>query len=253
MRIAIRTVLLATFATVICQPLRAADDAAKAQKLIDRAIKVMGGNKALEKSRNTIVEDEGTYFGMGEGVPYKGRYVFSIADPGRHRMRFEIVGQFVSVTDGDKAWNSVMGNTTDLDGEALEAAKQNALVNYAMSLIPLQKRNRAFKLSLAEPETVDGEECEGINIDHEKMPTITVHFGKKTGLIKKMKHVNKAAELDFKEVVEEAIFDEYKEFDGFKSATKITFFRDGKKYVESKPQKVTYPATIDESEFKKPE
>lgn len=251
MRVAVRTILLASFATIISQPLRAADDAEKAQKLIDRAITAMGGDKALEKSRNRIIEDEGTFFGMGDGLPYKGRYVYKLGNSGRYRV--EIIGVFVQVTDGDKGWTSVTGNTTELDGEMLEVAIQEMFVYYVVSLIPLQKPNATFRLSMADPETVDGEKCEGINIEHDKMRKITMQFSGQSGLIKKTKSAKKAAELDFKEVNEEAVFHEYKEFDGFKSPTNITVFRDGRKFVESRRQKVTYPDTIDENEFEKPE
>ena len=243
--------LLSTLALLLVQPLRAADDAAKAQKLVDRAIKVMGGKKALNKAVNTIMEDKGTYYGMGEGVPYEGRYVFQMTNPGRYRM--EIIGQFIMVTDKDKAWVSVMGNVMDQEGDALELAIQGTLINYAMSLIPLQSPNKEFKLSLAKPETVDGVECQGIKIEHKKMPTITIQFSKKTGLIKKTKYKAKVAELGFQEVTEEAVYYEYKDFDGFKSPTKLIMYRDGKKFVESHPQKVSYPDKLDESEFKKPE
>jgi outer membrane lipoprotein-sorting protein len=233
---------------LLAQPLQA-DDAAKAQKLIDRAIQAMGGNKALEKTRNTIFEDKGTYHGMGAELPYEGRFVFSF--PGRYRM--EISGEFVSVTDGDKAWVSVMGMTMDLDGVALETAKAAVLAQNAMSLIPLQKPNKEFKLSLAEAENVEGEDCEGINIDRESMPTCTIHFSKKTGLVKKTKCTTKASELDYKEVTDETIFHEYKEVDGVLSVMKMSILRDGKKYVESNVSSVSYPETLDASEFKKPE
>ena len=185
------------------------------------------------------------------GLPYKGRYVFELVNPGRYRM--EIVGAFISVTNKDKAWMSVMGMTTDLDGDALEAAKEGALVSYATSLIPLQKPNKNFKLSRVEPETVEGEVCVGITIDHEGMPTITMHFSKKSGLIKKIRYLVKAPELGFKEATDETIFHTYKEFDGVQQPSKMTIFRDGKKFVESTPQEVTFPKELDESEFKRPE
>ena len=188
---------------------------------------------------------------MGDGLPYKGRYVFELGNPGRFRM--EILDAFISVTTKDTAWVSVMGMTIDLDGEGLAAAKQGALVSYATSLVPLQKPNKKFKLSRAEPETVEGEACVGIKIDHEGMPTVTMHFSKKTGLIKKIKNVVKVQELGFKEVTDETIFHEYKKFDGVQQPSKITMFRDGKKFVESSPQKVTFPEQLDESEFKRPE
>ncbi len=243
--------LLSTLTLLLVHPLHAADDAAKAQELVDRAIKVMGGKMALNKTVNTIIEDKGTYYGLGDGVPYEGRYVFQMTNPGRYRM--EIIGQFIMVTDGDKACMSAMGNVMDQEGDALELAKQGTLINYAMSLIPLQKPNKEFKLSLVEPETVEGEECQGIKIAHEKMPTITMQFSKKTGLIKKTKYKAKVAELGFEEVTEEAVYREYKEFDGFKSPTKMIMYRDGKKFVESHLQKISYPDKLDESEFKKPE
>ena len=164
----------------------------------------------------------------------------------------EIIGQFIMVTDKDKAWMSVMGNVMDQEGEALELAKQGTMINHAMSLIPLQKPNKNFKLGLAESEKVEGEECQGITIAHKKMPTITIQFSKKTGLIKKTKYKAKIAELGFQEVTEEAVYHEYKEFDGFKSPTKMIMYRDGKKFVESHPQKVSYPKKLDDSEFEKP-
>ena len=251
MKRTIQIALLSALALLLVQPLRAADDAGKAQELVDRAIKAIGGKKALNKTVNTIMEDKGTYYGMGEGVPYEGRYVFQMTNPVRYRM--EIIDVFIMVADRDKAWVSAMDDVMDQEGESLEVAKQGALVNYAMSLIPLQKPNKEFKLGLAEPETVEGKECEGITIAHEKMPTITMQFSKKTGLIKKTKYKTKVAELGFKEVTEEAVYYEYKEFDGFKNPTKIIMYRDGKKFVESYPQKVSYPDKLDESEFKKPE
>ncbi|MBT4866825.1 MAG: hypothetical protein HON53_17105 [Planctomycetaceae bacterium] len=236
---------------MLAGPLAAQDDVAKPQQLIDRAIKAIGGTKALNKTRNTILEDEGTYYGMGNGVPYTGRYVTEYGSPGRHRM--EIQDAFLSVTAKNQAWISVMGMTIDLDGDALEVAKKGMLVTYATSLIPLQKPNKKFKLSKAEPESVEGEECVGIKIDHEGMPTVTMHFSKKTGLMKKVKHLMKAQELGFKEVTDETIFHEYKKFDGVLHPSKMTIFRDGKKFVESNPKNVTFPKQLDESEFKRPE
>ncbi|HIF01005.1 MAG TPA: hypothetical protein EYG03_09690 [Planctomycetes bacterium] len=250
MRIAVPVILLATFASFVCQPLCAADDAAKAQKLIDRAIKEIGGNEALEKSRNTIMEDNGTYYGMGDGLPYKGRYVYRYGNSGSYRM--EVVGIFVQVLDGDKGWTSMMGDTKDIEGEALKVVKQSWFIGYVVTLLPLQKPDQAFSLNMAKPETIEGEECDGITVDHEQMPTLTIHFGRKTGLIKKTKYVAKVAELGYQEAVEEAIFQQYTEFDGVMSVTKFTSLRDGKKFIEANFSDLKFPDTIDESEFKKP-
>ncbi|MBC8351636.1 MAG: hypothetical protein H8E66_06585 [Planctomycetes bacterium] len=249
MRIAIPVLLLITFIAIL--PAARADDAAKAQKLIDRAIKATCGNNALAKTKNSITDDAGVYYGMGEGLPYTGRYVMSIGDTNRYRM--EIIGQFVMVTDGDKAWGSFGGMTIDSTGAALDAAKEGNYIAYAMSLIPLQKPNDNFKLSLAGTETIEDEECAAVSVDHAGMPTLTMWFSNKTGLIKKTKYKTRPAELEFQAVDDETIFHEYGKFEGIKSPIKMTIYRAGKKFVESNPQKVTYPATVDDKEFKKPE
>ena len=88
----------------------------------------------------------------------------------------EIKNVFITVTDGDKGWMSFGGQVMDMKGEALDVARKNVLVGYAMSLIPLQKPNKDFKISLAEPEEVDGEKCPGITVNHDNMPTLTIHF-----------------------------------------------------------------------------
>lgn len=236
----------------ICSPILGADDdVAKAQKLIDRCIDAMGGTKALQKTKHNITKDKGTYFGMGDGIPYEGRYVFEFANPGRYRM--EIIGFFVSVTDKDKAWMSAMGSVMDLEGVALKAAQEGALTGYVISLLPLQQPNDEFRLSLAGTETIEAEECQGIRVDHKDMPTCTIYFSNKSGLIKKTITTTKDSEQGFKEVKDETVYHEYKEFDGFLSPIKMIIYRDGKKYVESNPYEVSYPKTIDDKEFMKPE
>lgn len=252
MKTAVHTLLLSTAVmTMNCQPLNAQDDGNKARQIIDRAVKAMGGPEALEKSRNMIVKDEGTYFGMGDGLPYKGRYVYSFGNAGRYRM--EILGVFVQVMNRDKGWMEVMGNASDLTGETLKVTKQTWFTGYVTTLLPLQKPDKAFQLSLTEAQTVDGEECDGVTVKHEQMPELTMYFSRKTGLLKKTKYVTKVAELGFQEAEEESIYREYKDVDGVMSVTKLTSFRDGKKFVEANLHDITFPASIDDSEFKKPE
>jgi len=251
MRSVLRTLSGFVLVAILVQTATAqSDDAAKAQKLIDRAIKAMGGAKAVAKTNLTILEDSGTYYGMGQGLPYEGRYVFDLKN---RRYRMEIQGAFVSVIDKDKGWTSAMGNVSDVTGDALTNGKEGVLVNYAMSLIPLQKPNKKFKLTLAGEDEVEGEKCDGINIDHENMPTVTLFFSRKSGLIKKSRFKTKSAEEGFKEVTDETVYHKYKEFDGVQNAVKFTIFRDGRKFVESQPKNVTYPDSIDDKEFKKPE
>ena len=76
----------------------------------------------------------------------------------------------------------------------------------------------------------------GITIDYERTPTLRMHFSPKTGLIRKWKYV---AEFSFQEAVEEFIVDKYKDFGVVMSVTKLTSFRNGKKFIS--PEEVLSP------------
>lgn len=249
-RLTALTCLVAFTFAALFSPSRADDPADKAQKIVDRYIKAIGGVKALNKTRYTVMEDEGTYYGFGDGVPYKGRYVFDFSKAGRFRM--EIKGQFVSVVDGKGGWMSVQGMILDLEGPALENAMSDAKVNQAMSIIPLQKPNKLYKLGTLDSIEVEGKKCDGISVAREGMPTIKIYFDNKTGLLAKTVHKTKAPESGFKEVTDETVYHTHKLSNGVVSPTHLTIFRDGKKFVESKPSGMSYPATLSDDEFKKP-
>ena len=250
MRTVSYTLLLTALIAGLSTNLQADENAEKARKIIDQGVKALGGAKALAKTKNMIMTDEGIYYGMGQGVPYKGRFVLTYGK--KHQYRFEIVGAFVQVYNGDKGWFSANGNTMEMNGEQLKAVKQTTETNYVTSMIPLAKANKKYKLSLAGDETIDGDECVGVNITKKGNPEVTIYFSKKTGLPRKTSYTVKAEEQGFKEVVEDVIYGEYKEEDGFKTPRTVTINRDGKKYVESKVLEIEHPESIDESEFAKP-
>ena len=237
-------------ALAICSNVRAEDDAKKAQKLIDGRIKAIGGPKVLKKTSKIIFEDEGLYHGMGQGQPYAGRF---IADYGKtSKFRFEILNAFIQVYDGKKAWFSFMDNTSELEGTALKAIAEMTATNYIISMVPLAKPNKEYKLSLAGSQKVDGEDCEGVNVSRKGTPEVTLFFSKKTGLLGKSSTTARASEQGYKEVVEESVYSDYEVHDGVKMPTKVAIFRDGKKYVDSKLRSVKFPSAIEDSEFEKP-
>ena len=71
-------------------------------------------------------------------------------------------------------------------------------------------------------------------------------------MIRKFSYKLRDEAQGFKEVLEEAIHENYKKMDGIPTATKVTVLREGKKFIDSTPTKVTYPKKIKDSEFKKP-
>ena len=220
-----------------------------AQKIINHAIEAKGGRKALAKTMYGILEDSGTYYGAGMELPYNGRYVY---DHKKKRFRMEIVDIFTSVAEMKKAWTSMAGEVKDLEEEALTAAKEELMIGYAMSLLPLRRPNDRFQLSLAGTEEVEGETCDGVKVTHKQMPDLTIFVSRKTGLIKKSTYMTRMAEKQFEKVKDETIYHSYKEFDGIKLPASMTVHRDGEKFVVSKTNKVTFPKSLDEDEFAKP-
>lgn len=225
-----------------------ADDAEKARKIVDRGVKATGGAKAVKKMMISHFEDEGTYHGMGDGIPYNG--IFDSHWP--NKMRFEIADAFTNIQNGDKGWVKVQGMVIPMEKEQTEEAKKQRETGFVTTLIPLAKANKKYKLSLFGEETVDGDLCDGVNVNAEGMRQVTLFFSRKTGLLRKSSYVLKADELGGKEVVETAVYSEFKEVQGVQVPHKTLLHRDGKKFVESNLTKVEFPEEANDDLFKEP-
>ena len=103
---------------------------------------------------------------MGQGLPYKGRYVYQYGNKGRYRM--EVVGVFVQIMNRGRGWMPVMGDVSDIDDQTLEVAQQAYSIGYVVTLLPVQKPDKAFSFGVAPSGTIEGEECAGVTIDHER-------------------------------------------------------------------------------------
>src|SRR5262245_57605941 len=99
-----------------------ADDQAEARAIIDKAIQAAGGEAKLDKFRAHTWKEKGTYYGMGDGIPYTGSY--AVQWPGQFRM--EIEGYFTMVLNNDKGWMKMPGgDTLEMSKEQLAEHKEN--------------------------------------------------------------------------------------------------------------------------------
>lgn len=245
----LRSLTLVALGLLIASPAFADEAEIKARKIIDRGIQSLGGKKALKKTRVILIEEEGTYYGMGQGLPYKGRYYMAMPD----RTRFEILNAFLIVRDGKKGWMSTQGITTPLTDAQIRESMREAHCQHVASLIPLAKPSEKFKLTLAGEEEIEGEVCDGVNIDVEGQRQTQLYFSRKTGLLKRTSYVVAPEELGGKEVVDSILHLDYKEIDGVQVSMTQKITRDGKRFVEGKVTKIEFPEKADDSEFAKPE
>jgi hypothetical protein len=237
-----------SFTLPVLSSAQAEDDTAKAQQFIDRGIKVVGGKKALNRLKISAVKDKSMYYGMGDGLPYEGKFESSMPD----KFRVEIVNAFVIVVAGDKGWLRAAGNTIEMPAEQLAEQKKEQHTSYVSTLIPLVKPSKKYKLSLFGEAEVDGEPCDGVNVASDKQRSVTLLFSRKTGLLRKSEYIVYSDELK-NEVVEEIIYADYRDVEGLKVAHKVAINRDGRKFVESETQEIRFEKEADPSWFAKPE
>jgi outer membrane lipoprotein-sorting protein len=225
-----------------------ADDAADAKAIVDKGIEAVGGVETVKKQVNAQWSETGNYFGMGDAIPYQGKYVFSLPN----KARMEIVGIFTIVVDGDKGWMKTAQEVRALTDDELKEQHQVFHIGYVTSLVPFSRGEKGYSFTLAGDSDVDGEACVGVICDKKGFRTVKIEFSKKTGLLMRATYTVKAPEQGNKEVTEEAIYKNWKKEDGVMSARKMVVNRDGKKFIESEPGKIEYPQTLDAELFAEP-
>lgn len=191
------------------------------------AIQAAGGEAKLAKFQASTWKEKGTYYGTGDGLPYTG--VYAINRPNQFRM--EIEGAFLIVLNGDAGWIRAGGETKAMSKAQLASEQQNHKAGWITTLLPLT--DEAFKV-IAEPAAKgDDPKTIVVRVSRKDYPTVKLYFDKKTYLLVKSVYSTKAADLDFKEVVMENSFSDFREVDGAKLPHKMSLKRDGKRHLEA--------------------
>ena len=240
-RLGLAVVLLSLFVTTL-----ACADEAKARQLVEQSLKAAGGADKIAKLPAATLKERGTYYGMGQGVPFEGNYSVHLPD----RFSMEINGVFQIVVNGNQGWMKMNNETREMTAEEVEVQKGQLYHGWVVSLVPLKQKE--FKLALFGDEKLDGRDVEGINVTREGRPAVTLFFDKQTHLLVKSTTIVKSPEQDNKEVTEVTLYKDYKPIDGLQSPTKTLTTRDGKKFVESEVLEEVRHEKLDDSVFAKP-
>src|SRR5437867_2346141 len=135
-------VILSAFSLLLactCAAQSGGEDDARA--VINKAINAGGGEKKLAKYESTIMKEKGTYYGMGDGLPYTS--VVHMKRPSQFKM--EIEGVFTMCVDGDKGWMKNDKGVTDMPKEEMETQQIGQKAGWIMSLLPLKDKAYALK------------------------------------------------------------------------------------------------------------
>lgn len=221
-----------------------ADDADKARAVIDKGIKALGGEDKIAKFNIQTWKEKGTYYGMGDGLPYTG--VYAIQWPDQFRMEIENV--FIVVLNGDKGWIKAQGEVKEMSAKELTEQKENHYGGWVTTLLPL--KDKAYQLALIDEITVDKRPAVGVQVSRKDHRDVKIYFDKETGL--RVKSELRVLDESGKEVGQEMFYRDYKEMQGAKIPMKIEIKRDGKRFVEAENFDVKPAAKLADSVFGKP-
>src|SRR5262249_2353439 len=189
---------------------------------------------------------KGTFYGMGDGLPYVGKYAMQF--PGQYRMEIENV--FTMVLNGDKGWIKAGEETKEMDKKTLAVQQHNYRAGWIATLTPLQ--DKAFTLTVVDGVKVDDKPTVGVKVTRKDFPEVKLYFDKATNLLVKCEFKTQAEDMDFKEVTHEMFYGNYKDIDGTKVPTRLILLREGKKYVEAEVQDHKAVGKLDDKVFAKP-
>jgi outer membrane lipoprotein-sorting protein len=233
-----------------------ADEKADLQKVIDKAIKAMGGEEKLAKYKAETYKMKGKFYGMGEGIDYTGEVSVQVPDKVRIQIDGDAGGMkvtfFIRVADGKKVWMKAFGQETKeiTDKDELAEVKEANHEERVASLLPLKEKG--YELASLGEVKVDNKPAIGMRVSHKGFRDVNLFFDKDSGLLVKREGTVKDFDMGGKEFMQETLLSDYKEVSGVKRPMKLLINRDGKKYVEGELTDVELKEKLDDSVFAKP-
>lgn len=193
-------------------------DEAQAGAVLDKAIKALGGEAKLSKAAAFSRKAKGTISFGGNESEFTSESTFQGLD--RFHGTFEGGGGFKAATvlNGDKGWRKFADNKMQMDKDAVANETQTVYLQVVPStLLPL--KGKAFKVESAGEEKIGNKPAATLKVTGPDGKDFTLFFDKDSGL--PIKLVAKVRGFQGEEFTQEAVYGDYKDFDGIKQAMKI--------------------------------
>jgi hypothetical protein len=249
MRMLFRSALALTVLTFV----GAAAQAQDAKAVIEKAVKAQGGEDNLKKFPAARVKAKGSMELMGVEIEFSLDSSVQNPDKFRNDINLEVMGQkitIVQVYNGKKGWQSMLGQTMEVEGDQLDDLKEEAYGNYLEQLFPLL-HDKQFELKAVDGEKVDDKPTDGVKVTSKGHKDVTLFFDKDSGLLVKSRKKSKDPNGG-QEVEAETFYKDYKEVNGTKQSMKQLLKHDGKKFLEAEVTDMKLMDKIDASTFDKP-
>lgn len=227
----------------------AADDPAA---IVDKAIKAMGGEEKLAKSKAEQWKAKGTIDMMGMKMAYNADYFFQKPGQMRFDIAMEVMGMkiaFSAATDGKVCWEKMGDMLREMEAKKAKAFGDQVYSMSLCGLLPL--KDKECKLAMADEIKIDGKEAIGIKATRKDRRDVTMYFDKKTGLLAKCSSTV-WDEFSDKDILQETFLVDFKEKDGMKYFGKIVIKRDGKDFITEEFSEQKSVEKFDAKTFAKP-
>jgi hypothetical protein len=219
---------------------------------ITKAIKAIG-MKDDGKPVSMSWKDTGIVQIADMKIDYTADFHFRAPDALRFDMIAEVMGikiKLLAVVAGEKVWESAEGKVEEPTAEKKDHLMGMTYQLWVTSLTQLN-HDKAFKLSSVVGKKVNDKPTYGVLVERKDKPVVTLYFDKETGLLVNCEMNVKDEFQGWKEVLEEAYYEDYKDVDGQKVFSKLKVVRDGKTFIESSMSGMK-AAKIDDKLFTKP-
>jgi hypothetical protein len=222
--------------------------------IIAKGIKAMGAEGTEAKYKAATLKGAGTYYGLGEGIPYSAEWFFQGQNQARANLEIKVMNQtlaYTQIVNGDKGWVKLNDEVKDMPANELAEEKEEMYAKWVCSLVHLH--DKAFNLAPLGEVKVDNKAATGVRVSRDGKRDVNLFFDKASGLLVKSEHqVKDVKGGGDREMSQETFYADYKPFEGIKHPTKIHMNRDGKIYVEVEMTEVRSLPTLDDAIFAKP-
>jgi hypothetical protein len=226
-------------------------DEKDATAILDKAIKALGGEEKLNKVTAYSVKTKGTIsFGGNDND-----YTVKVIHQGLDHYRSEFEGKFgdndvkgVTVLNGDKGWRR-FGQDMDLEGDDLANEKRRVYLSVIPAFI-VHAKGKGFKTETAGEEKVGDKPAAVVKITGPDQKDFKLFFDKESGLPVKL--VATVVGFDGTDFTQETTFENYKDFDGLKHATKVDSKRDGEKFITAEVTEFKVLEQVEPDSFSQP-
>jgi outer membrane lipoprotein-sorting protein len=243
------------------------DGQAEAEAILNKAMKVLGGEDKLTKLNTFVVKSrEKTTVSGVEKQSIESTHSYEFPD----KMRFEYKAQAprmkgalegVQVFNGEHAWCFTGGTTIELPNDHLMYFRHYPFHEFPVRLLPLLK-GKDYKLTLVGDAKVEERRATVIMASREGAVDMKYFFDKDSGLLLKQEYLytrsedsgdpQRASPDDPKAMKVEILYEEYKESGGIKYPSRSVRLENGETRVgEITEFKIV--EKFDEKTFAKPE